>query len=214
MNWTASMYANQPADSFSFQRRRDLMFYPWLARRDSTYHLGNTAAKVRRSYEKIRSKLVKPTAAATTVYPVAEADDIIAGQLFTNWQFPDAASTLLDLKSVSSASTNAGRRCAGSTPPPSESPGSAPARPPTLARRGGRRPRPRTTSRSRSAALDRGSLQRLRVPARPHQVLKRADADAAKYRFIGYSNTVSMCSYWKFAPTARTVDLDRRPDGS
>ena len=46
MNWTTSMYANQLSDSFSFQRRRDQMFFPWLARHNKTYRLGNTTAKV------------------------------------------------------------------------------------------------------------------------------------------------------------------------
>ena len=46
MNWTSTMYANQATDSFSFQRRRDKMFFPWLARQHQTYGLGNTSAKV------------------------------------------------------------------------------------------------------------------------------------------------------------------------
>ena len=152
MNWTASMYANQLTDSFSFQRRRDLMFYPWVARRNKTYRLGDTAAKVRRSYEKIRTKLLKSYRRGDYVYSVAEADDLIAGQLFANWQFPEAGDTLLDLKSVSSVSTadRAALRRLDATAKRIARLGAGSAA--DLARRGGRPPRPRTTSRSRSAA--------------------------------------------------------------
>ena len=104
MNWTKSMYANQLTDSFSFQRRRDQMFYPWVARRSKTYRLGDTAAKVRRNYEKIRANLLRSYRRGDFVYSVAEADDLIAGQIYANWQFPEAASTLLDLKAVGSSS--------------------------------------------------------------------------------------------------------------
>src|SRR4029453_13354834 len=52
-NWTSTMSANQLSDSFSFQRRRDQMFFPWLARHNKTYRLGSTTAKVGRSYERI-----------------------------------------------------------------------------------------------------------------------------------------------------------------
>ncbi len=212
MNWTASMYANQLTDSFSFQRRRDLMFYPWVARRHKTYRLGDTAAKVRRSYEKIRTKLLKSYRRGDYVYSVAEADDLIAGQLFANWQFPEAASTLLDLKSVSSVSTadRAALRRLDAT-----------AR--RIARLGAGSAA--DLGQARRAAAKAGDDEQIEVggnstvvrcndsayPRDLTKVLKRADADAAKYRFIGYNNTVSMCSYWKFAPTARTVDLDGAP---
>jgi pimeloyl-ACP methyl ester carboxylesterase len=212
MNWTASMYANQLTDSFSFQRRRDLMFYPWVARRHKTYRLGDTAAKVRRSYEKIRANVLKTYRRGDYFYSVVEADDLIAGQLLANWQFPEAASTLLDLKAMSSGSTSS----------------------PAVLRR-------LDATAKRTARLGAGSAADLRQARKAAakaeddeqieidgnstvvrcndsaylrdltKILKRADADAARYRFIGYSNTVSMCSYWKFAPTARTVDLDGAP---
>ena len=38
-------------------------------------------------------------------------------------------------------------------------------------------------------------------------MLKRADADARKYPFIGYLNTVPLCAYWKFKPQTRAIDL-------
>ena len=50
------MYANQTPDSFSFQRRRDKMFFPgWLG---TTRPTGSAtpAAKVARSYERIRTQ--------------------------------------------------------------------------------------------------------------------------------------------------------------
>ena len=42
----------QPAlDSFSFQRRRDKMLFPWLARHNSDYGLGKSAKSVKKKYE-------------------------------------------------------------------------------------------------------------------------------------------------------------------
>ena len=211
MNWTASMYANQLTDSFSFQRRRDLMFYPWVARRNKSYHLGNTAAKVRSSYEKIRTRLLKSYRRGDYFYTVAEADDLIAGQLFADWQFPEAAATLLDLKSVSSASPNpAALRRLDATAK-------------RVARLGaGSAADLRQARKAAATAADDEQIEvggsstavRCNDSAYPRdltKVLKRADADAAKYRFIGYSNTVSMCSYWKFAPMTRTIDLQGAP---
>ena len=39
------------------------------------------------------------------------------------------------------------------------------------------------------------------------KILKRADADTKKYPFVGYTNTLGMCNYWKFTPLTRTIDL-------
>jgi hypothetical protein len=41
--------------------------------------------------------------------------------------------------------------------------------------------------------------------------LKRGDADRKKFPFIGYTDTVSDCAYWKFAPVTRTIDLTGVP---
>ena len=212
MNWTASMYANQLTDSFSFQRRRDLMFYPWVARRNKTYNLGNTAAKVGRSYEKIRANLLKSYRRGDYFYSVVEADDLIAGQMFANWQFPEAASTLLDLKAVSSASTSnpaaLGRLDATAKRTVRLGAGSA------ADLRQARKAAATAEGDEQIEVGGSSGIVRCNDAAYPRdltKVLKRADADAARYRFIGYSNTVSMCSYWKFAPTARTVDLEGAP---
>ena len=45
------------------------------------------------------------------------------------------------------------------------------------------------------------------TPGNLTQLLKRADADAKKYPFTGYLNTVPLCAYWKFKPQTRTIDL-------
>ena len=41
--------------------------------------------------------------------------------------------------------------------------------------------------------------------------LRRADADAKKYPFIGYQNTVTSCAFWPYRQNARTVDLTGVP---
>ena len=39
------MYANQALDSKSFQRRRDKMFFPYLARHHADFGLGKTPSR-------------------------------------------------------------------------------------------------------------------------------------------------------------------------
>jgi hypothetical protein len=187
------------------------MFYPWVARRSKTYKLGDTAAKVRRNYEKIRANLLRSYRRGDFVYSVAEADDLIAGQIHTNSQFPEAASTLLDLKAVGSSSNQVAlmRRLDATAK--------------RTIRLGAGSAADLRQARSASAKVDSDepievggsdSVVRCNDTAYPrdlNKVLKRADADAAKYRFVGYTNTVSMCSFWKFAPTGRTVDLAGAP---
>ncbi len=67
MNWTSTMYANQLTDSFSFQRRRDAMFFPWVARNNKRYGFGKTAAAVKKNYESLRVRLGKAVQAGTAV---------------------------------------------------------------------------------------------------------------------------------------------------
>ena len=57
MQWTASMYTNQTLDSRSFQRRRDKMLFPYLARHNAEFGLGKSAKSVKKKYESTRKKL-------------------------------------------------------------------------------------------------------------------------------------------------------------
>ena len=57
MQWTASMYTNQTLDSRSFQRRRDKMLFPYLARHNADFGLGKSAKSVKKKYESTRKKL-------------------------------------------------------------------------------------------------------------------------------------------------------------
>ncbi len=210
MNWTASMYANQLTDSFSFERRRDQMLYPWIARRNSTYELGSTAAKVKRRYEKIRSDLLALYRSGGFVMTVTDADYELLGNVYSNRQFPLAASALLDIQAIVSGSNDPAQL----------------AKAQAIIKR---------NQRAGSGSLDARSLRadaakaegeetfevgggELAVRCNDSQyprdltgVLLRSDRDAVKYPFIGYTNTVSMCSFWKFAPTTRTVDLVGAP---
>jgi pimeloyl-ACP methyl ester carboxylesterase len=217
MNWTSSMYANQTTDSFSFQRRRDLMFFPWLARRDKTYHLGNTTAKVAKRYEKIRTNVGKAFVRGDLGTSASDVDIITANQLYADAGFADAASTLLDFQIFAAANANAAlkRRMAARV----GKYGGKDALSRVLRARQ-RLQHDRTAGRVAAGAEDpveiegAGDAVRCNDTASSRDLatlLKRADADAQTFPFVGYTDTVGDCAYWRFAPMSRTVDLIGAP---
>jgi pimeloyl-ACP methyl ester carboxylesterase len=217
MNWTASMQANQATDSFSFQRRRDLMFFPWLARRNKTYHLGNTTTKVAKRYEQIRTNIGRAFARGDLGTSATDVDIITANQLYADASFADAASTLNDFEIFAGANADAAvsRRIAARVGSFGGQDASS------LVRRARERLRhDRAAGRVGVTAeepveIDGASeIVRCNDSAYSRDVasaLKRADADRKKFPFIGYTNTVSDCAYWKFAPVSRTVALTGVP---
>ncbi len=202
MNWTRSMYANQLSDSFSFQRRRDLMFYPWLARHHKQYGMGTTTAKVAKSYETIRANLLRAYRRGDFVPSPADADAAILNQLYADWQFEDAANTLFDFKLIGAGGGDAAaRRRVAALRADSRLPY-------PLVRRDAQGPAVQEEMvEIYGAGGDAVRCNDSRYSRNLTTLLKRSDADAKKYRFVGYLNTVSMCSYWKFPSTTRTIDL-------
>ncbi len=212
MNWTSTMEANEAGDPRSFQRRRDQMFYPWVARHDRTYRLGKTSAAVKRSYERIRVNVAKAYSRGEAIYSASEGDDIIASQLYANADFRDAVGTILQLKAVG---TGRGRVAAQRS--------MADQADRYLGRRAGSPGdlrQARAMAARASSADDEielgGADQLVRCLDTTYsrdvtRQLRRADTYATRYPFIGYGNTVTMCSYVRYPAASRTVDLSGAP---
>ena len=95
MQWTSTMYVNQTLDSKSFQRRRDKMLFPYLARHNSDYHLGKSAKSVKKKYESTRKKLAKQAKkdlkkGRTPVMGPEDLDYIVASLIYSDEAFPSA----------------------------------------------------------------------------------------------------------------------------
>lgn len=208
MQWTASMYTNQTLDSMSFQRRRDKMLFPYLARHHADFGLGKTASKVKKSYEATRKKLATQAKkdlkkGKTPAFGPEDLDYTVSSFIYSNDGF-DYAGGIIDaagdfVKKPSSAKYRKAlaKRAKG---------------PMTRA--------PFTIQRSAKAVSGSavkdisdglaGAIVRCNDSTNSSNLkalLRRADADAKKYPFIGYANTISQCAYWKFKPQTRTIDL-------
>ncbi len=98
---TGAWYADNISQDYAFQGRADA-FYAWIARYDSTYHLGSTAAQVRDAYYQVRAKLEKSPVPGPDGSPLigpAELDDtiLLGGYLNTLWpEFAQALSRYLN----------------------------------------------------------------------------------------------------------------------
>ena len=95
MQWTASMYVNQTLDSASFQRRRDKMLFPYLARHHRDYGLGKSAASVKKTYDSTRKKLAKEAAkdlkkGRTPAMGPEDLDYITASLIYSDESFASA----------------------------------------------------------------------------------------------------------------------------
>jgi pimeloyl-ACP methyl ester carboxylesterase len=224
LDWTADMNRNERMDAAALQRRRDQMFYPWVARRNAEYGYGATAAAVGRHYEQSRAKLVSLYERGFDVPSPEDMDHVIADLLPRNNDFLEALTYLLQLDEVVTW-----------TDAPLEATGGQPARAyadrvnaagRTLQRSLQRRVSPSASGSelqvgTRARALTTRGVEdaesdilRCNDSAYPRdvtQVLRDVDAAAAAYSFLGYASGVSMCSYWPHRPTPRTIDLARVP---
>ena len=95
MQWTSSMYVNQTLDSMSFQRRRDKMLFPYLARHNADYGLGKSAKSVKKKYESTRKKLATQAKKAlkkgkTPVMGPEDLDYIVASLIYSDEGFASA----------------------------------------------------------------------------------------------------------------------------
>lgn len=207
MNWVDDMQANADSDSSSFQRRRDDMLFPWIARHSETYGLGTTAKAVEQRYEEIRAKLVANTKAGIDTPYGYELDLAVLNPIYTDSGFLEAAEAIVAMGEMAfdeKVSTSAQRRVAAATDDRALSPSALLA-----------------DARDRVAAgdevIDLGSIGTVvRCNDTPYQTnpqpyLARADRDAAKYSYIGYFNTVPMCAFWPYEQQPRRIDLDNVP---
>ncbi|HEU5484611.1 MAG TPA: alpha/beta fold hydrolase, partial [Microlunatus sp.] len=100
MQWTSSMYTNQALDSVSFQRRRDKMLFPYLARHNADFGLGKSAKSVKKKYESTRKKLAKQAKKAvkkgrTPSFGPEDLDYTVAQYIYTDAGF-DFAGAIVD----------------------------------------------------------------------------------------------------------------------
>ena len=203
-DWTSSLYTDQLRSVAAYQRRRDQMFFPWLARQDRRYHLGRTSAAVRRRYEQIRTGVARAYAADLSPVPAQTLDEDVAALLLSDADFPDAAATLRDYAGYAETDRS-GRRAprtrTGSTAGPAP-------------HRLGSAPSTRAAAGDEDVELDAALAVRCADSAYPRAVsavLDRADTESRRHPFVGYRSTVGMCSYWSSPVAARTVDLAGAP---
>jgi pimeloyl-ACP methyl ester carboxylesterase len=208
MQWTTSMYANQTLDSKSFQRRRDKMFFPYVARHHRDFGLGKTTSKVKKKYESIRKGLAKQAAkdlkkGKAVAFGPEDLDYVVSSLLYSNELFP-AAGYITELAgdfAKKPSSSKYRKALAKRVKAPMT-------KAPFVVQRSSKKV-------AGSALTDisdglAGTIVRCndsRTPGNIKSLLKRADSDAKKYRFTGYLNTVPLCAYWKFKPQTRTIDL-------
>jgi pimeloyl-ACP methyl ester carboxylesterase len=210
MQWTSTMYVNQTLDSKSFQRRRDKMLFPYLARHNGDFGLGKSATSVKKKYESTRKKLATQAKKAlkkgkTPVMGPEDLDYIVASLIYSDEGFisagyvVDASADFVRKPSSAKYKRTLQKRIKA---PMSKAP--------FLVQR--------TASKVKGSALVSvdlaGTIVRCNDSATPGnltKLLKRADSDAKKYPFTGYLNTVPLCAYWKFKPQTRTIDLAGLP---
>lgn len=207
MQWTASMYTNQALDSMSFQRRRDKMLFPYLARHNSDFKLGKSAKSVKKKYESTRKKLAAAAKKAlkkgkTPSFGPEDLDYTVSQYIYTDAGLDyaggviQAASNLMKKPSSSKYKSVLAKKVKA---PMTKAPFSV----------------QRSAKAVSNARKDitqglSGAVVRCNDSANSSNIKalqKRADSDARKYPFIGYQNTVQLCAYWKFKPQTRTIDL-------
>ena len=187
MDWTATMDKNQSRVPLSFQRRRDRMFFPWVARHAKTYRLGSSAAAVGRRYERIRAGVLRSYRDGRSPVSAADLDRELMLNLYSNADFPRAAETMRDYAELAEA---AGSR---------------------------RATRVRTSTGRAGAddvVWDASLAVRCKDSAWSRDVAalqRRTDAAATRYSFVGYWDALTMCSYWPYPPISRTLDLTGAP---
>ena len=206
MQWTSTMYANQALDSRSFQRRRDKMLFPFLARHNSDFGLGKSAKSVKKKYDTTRKKLAVQAKkdvkkGKTPVLGPEVLDYTVASYIYSDEGLVDAGYAIGAIAKYAKKPTSAKYRRT------MQKRIKAPmTNAPFLIKRAGSK-----IKGSALVSLDlAGTIVRCNDSATPGnltQLLKRADADAKKYPFTGYLNTVPLCAYWKYKPQTRTIDL-------
>ncbi len=209
MNWVEDMRANEQADSKTFQRRRDQMLFPWLARHDAVWGLGDTAEAVEATYEQIRAKLVANTKAGLDTPPGYALDGDILNAIYTNSGFIDAGNLILAYQDVAFAE--------GDPDPDALATiaelGDTATRTPSEAIHQARA----AAASSEGEMVDLGALGMVvrcndtAYPSGDAAYLAEADSHTRKYSFIGYYNTIPPCAHWPYQQHPRRIDLRESP---
>lgn len=213
MQWTASMYANQESDSASFQRRRDKMLFPWIARRDDAYGLGRTAAAVARSYERVRAQMVADYASGDSDAAPELLDWFVVDTIYTDSGFESAAAEISIRSELGSGEdvSKAARRASDRRIVKSVQNAPVGVQLATGVLETKRVSKARVPTVVIDAAADIVRCNDTPYSGDLQAYLRRADADAKRYPFIGYQNTVPSCAFWPYRQNARTIDLTGVP---
>ncbi|ANP54702.1 pimeloyl-ACP methyl ester carboxylesterase [Streptomyces griseochromogenes] len=92
---TVTTYASQYEQDPALQHRAG-QFFAWAAKKDGTYHLGTTAAKVSATWDAVRKKLDAHPAGGRA--GSAELDDLLASSMYTDLFWSDAAQAVSDYR--------------------------------------------------------------------------------------------------------------------
>ncbi|MFB9904228.1 alpha/beta hydrolase [Allokutzneria oryzae] len=97
-------FAWQP---LSFERRWRQDFLPWMAKYDKLYGFGRTGEEARQTYETVRTALgVRPVQYNGFTVGPNILDSIAAEGIYGKRQFPTTATTLVDIRKLTQASTS------------------------------------------------------------------------------------------------------------
>ncbi|MCE7006680.1 alpha/beta hydrolase [Kibdelosporangium philippinense] len=213
MDWTHSQWDNINFDPWSYQRRFDTQFKPWIARHADqiTGDLGTAAQQVQRTYDSIRGKLTE-LQKTTNVRP-DDLDNKVLGVIGNNRRFIRALIDILVYDEFGKAPAATIQpvhveRAWGRLAPALQAFDKladvqtryAPPRPP-----------------SAGEVVNLGALsQTVRCndtawSKDPRFYTREADRMANRYPWGGYLNGVPMCTFWPYQPQDRKLDLKGAP---
>ncbi|MER5545311.1 alpha/beta hydrolase [Streptomyces sp. NPDC002589] len=92
---TVSTYGSQFEQDPALQHRAG-QFFAWAAKKDATYHLGTSQAKVSAAWDAVRTKLAAHPAGGRA--GSAELDDLLASAMYTDLSWGDAAQAVSDYR--------------------------------------------------------------------------------------------------------------------
>ncbi|MCF3131125.1 alpha/beta hydrolase [Streptomyces olivochromogenes] len=92
---TVTTYASQYEQDPALQHRAE-QFFAWVAKKDETYHLGTSAAKVSATWDAVRKKLDAHPAGGRA--GSAELDDLLASGMYTDLEWADVAQPVADYR--------------------------------------------------------------------------------------------------------------------
>lgn len=100
---TVTTYRTQFQQNTAMQARAEQLF-AWTAERDSTYHLGTTAASVKAAWNELRGKLAAQPAGGKT--GVSELDDLLASAMYGDWAWPSLMEAVASYRGGNSTGLN------------------------------------------------------------------------------------------------------------